>query len=73
MRQDTGFDAVKFKKNNRYCLQQRDTEHRESPWGTTTKQIRIGKKKNMMKLMLIVRKNIDWFTSAWIMKVSNFR
>ncbi len=68
---DTGFDAVKFQKrtiNIVYSKEILDTP-RESPWGTTTREQKLGlefEKKEYDEIdAYCKKKNIDWFASAW--------
>ena len=67
----TGFDAVKFQKrtiNIVYDKKTLDTP-RESPWGTTTREQKLGlefEKKEYDEIDTYCKKlNIDWFASAW--------
>ena len=68
---DTGFDAVKFQKRTIdivYSKEILDTP-RESPWGTTTRDqklgLEFGKKEYDEIDTYCKKKNIDWFASAW--------
>ena len=68
---DTGFDAVKFQKRTIdivYSKEILDTP-RESPWGTTTREQKLGlefEKKEYDEIdAYCKKKNIDWFASAW--------
>ena len=68
---ETGFDAVKFQKrtiNIVYDKKTLDTP-RESPWGTTTREQKLGlefEKKEYDEIDSYCKKlNIDWFASAW--------
>jgi len=68
---DTGFDAVKFQKRTIdivYSKEILDTP-RESPWGTTTREQKLGlefEKKEYDEIdTYCKKKNIDWFASAW--------
>ena len=66
-----GFDAVKFQKrdiNTVYTKEQLDAA-RESPWGTTTREQKIGlefgKKEYDQIEDYCKKKRIEWFASAW--------
>ena len=75
---DCGFDAVKFQKrtiNAVYDQKTLDT-FRESPWGTTTKQQKLGlefEKAEYDQIDKYCRDlNIDWFASAWDLQSLKF-
>ena len=75
---ETGFDAVKFQKRDIeqvYSKEQLDTP-RESPWGNTTRQQKIGLEFNEKDYDEIneycIKKKIDWFASAWDRKSLEF-
>ena len=75
---ETGFDAVKFQKRDIetvYSKEQLDTP-RESPWGNTTRQQKIGLEFNEKDYDEIneycIKKKIDWFASAWDLKSLEF-
>ena len=75
---DCGFDAVKFQKrtiNTVYDQKTLDTP-RESPWGTTTRQQKLGlefEKAEYDQIDKYCREmNIDWFASAWDLQSLNF-
>ena len=66
-----GFDAVKFQKRDIdlvYSKEILDTR-RESPWGKTTREQKIGLEFNLNSYQQIDNycklKKIDWFASAW--------
>jgi N-acetylneuraminate synthase len=68
---DCGFDSVKFQKrtiNIVYDEKTLDTP-RESPWGTTTREQKLGlefEKKEYDEIDKYCKElNIDWFASAW--------
>ena len=72
------FDAVKFQKRDIdlvYSKEQLDTP-RESPWGTTTREQKLGlefKEKDYDQINDFCKKlKIDWFASAWEKKKFRF-
>ena len=72
------FDAVKFQKRDIdlvYSKEQLDTP-RESPWGTTTREQKLGlefKEKDYDQINDFCKKlKIDWFASAWEKKSLDF-
>ena len=72
------FDAVKFQKRDIdlvYSKEQLDTP-RESPWGTTTREQKLGlefKEKDYDQINDFCKKlKIDWFASAWEKKSLEF-
>ena len=75
---DCGFDAVKFQKrtiNIVYDEKTLDTA-RESPWGKTTREQKLGlefEKKEYDEIDKYCKElNIDWFASAWDVKSLEF-
>lgn len=75
---DTNFDAVKFQKRDIelvYSKEILDTP-RESPWGTTTKEQKMGLEFNKKEYDQISNYcnelKIDWFASAWDLNSLNF-
>ena len=75
---DCGFDAVKFQKrtiNIVYDEKTLDTP-RESPWGKTTREQKLGlefEKKEYDEIDKYCKElNIDWFASAWDIKSLEF-
>tara|TARA_B100000787_G_scaffold47612_1_gene34179 strand:+ start:52 stop:777 length:726 start_codon:yes stop_codon:yes gene_type:complete len=75
---DCEFDAVKFQKrtiNIVYDEKTLDTA-RESPWGTTTRQQKLGlefEKNEYDEINKYCKElNIDWFASAWDIKSLEF-
>ena len=75
---DTGFDAVKFQKrtiNIVYDQKTLDTP-RESPWGNTTRQQKMGlefEKPEYDEIDKYCKEvNIEWFASAWDVKSLEF-
>ena len=75
---DTGFDAVKFQKrtiNIVYDQKTLDTP-RESPWGKTTREQKIGlefEKAEYDEIDKYCKElEIDWFASAWDLKSLEF-
>ena len=71
MAKESGCDAVKFQKrtvNKVYSKEVLDTP-RESPWGTTTKEQKLGLEFNKKEYDIIdsycKEKQIDWYASAW--------
>jgi len=75
---DTGCDAVKFQKRTIdivYSKEVLDTP-RESPWGTTTREQKMGLEFGVEEYKEIDRyckeKNIEWFASAWDVESQKF-
>ena len=73
-----GCDAVKFQKrdiNTVYSKKLLDS-YRESPWGTTQREQKIGLEFNKQDYKEIdnycKKKNIEWFASAWDLKSQAF-
>ena len=71
MAKESGCDAVKFQKRTVekvYSKEVLDTP-RESPWGTTTKEQKLGLEFNKKEYDIIdsycKEKQIDWYASAW--------
>ena len=68
---DNGFDAVKFQKRTIDIVYDQKTldTPRESPWGTTTREQKIGLEFEKIEYNEIDKYckelNIDWFVSAW--------
>ncbi len=68
---DCGFDAVKFQKRTINIVYDEKTldAPRESPWGTTTREQKLGlefEKKEYDEIDKYCKElNIDWFASAW--------
>ena len=78
MSKQYNFDAVKFQKRDIdlvYSKEQLDTP-RESPWGTTTREQKLGlefKEKDYDQINDFCKKlKIDWFASAWEKKSLDF-
>jgi len=75
---DTGCDAVKFQKRTIdivYTKEVLDTP-RESPWGTTTREQKMGLEFGVEEYKEIDKycknKNIEWFASAWDVESQRF-
>jgi len=75
---DTGCDAVKFQKRTIdivYSKEVLDTP-RESPWGTTTREQKMGLEFGVEEYKEIDRyckeKSIEWFASAWDVESQKF-
>jgi len=75
---DTGCDAVKFQKRTIdivYSKEVLDTP-RESPWGTTTREQKMGLEFGVEEYKEIDKyckeKNIEWFASAWDVESQKF-
>ena len=68
---DCGFDAVKFQKRTIDIVYDKKTLdlRRESPWGTTTREQKLGlefEKSEYDEINKFCKEiNIDWFASAW--------
>ena len=75
---DCGFDAVKFQKRTIDVVYDKKTldTHRESPWGTTTREQKFGlelEKSEYDEIDKYCKElNIDWFASAWDVKSLEF-
>ena len=75
---DTGFDAVKFQKRTIDIVYDQKTldTPRESPWGSTTRQQKMGlefEKPEYDEIEKYCKEvNIDWFASAWDVKSLEF-
>ncbi len=75
---DTGFDAVKFQKRTINIVYDQKTLDipRESPWGNTTREQKMGlefEKPEYDEIEKYCKKaNIDWFASAWDIKSLEF-
>lgn len=75
---DNGFDAVKFQKRTIDIVYDKKTldTPRESPWGKTTREQKIGlefDKKEYDEIDRYCKElNIDWFASAWDIKSLEF-
>jgi N-acetylneuraminate synthase len=75
---DTNFDAVKFQKRDIELVYSKEILDmpRESPWGTTTRDQKLGlefdKKKYDQIDNYCKELKIDWFASAWDLNSLNF-
>ena len=75
---DSGFDAVKFQKRTIDIVYDKETldTPRESPWGSTTREQKIGlefKKPQYDEIdKYCAELNLDWFASAWDIKSLEF-
>ena len=75
---NAGADAVKFQKRdiNLVYTQEFLAGHRDSPWGTTQREQKMGLEfeENEYKIFdkYCKEKNIDWFASAWDMESIKF-
>tara|TARA_A100001015_G_scaffold298600_1_gene381564 strand:- start:936 stop:1778 length:843 start_codon:yes stop_codon:yes gene_type:complete len=75
---DSGFDSVKFQKRTIEIVYDKNTldSPRESPWGKTTRDQKMGlefEKKEYDEIDLFCKDlSIDWFSSAWDVKSLNF-
>ena len=73
-----GFDSVKFQKRDINLVYSKDIldSPRESPWGSTTRDQKIGLEFNEKEYDEINKfckdKKINWFASAWDMNSLNF-
>ena len=71
MAKRTGCDAVKFQKRTVEKVYSKDVldSLRESPWGTTTREQKLGLEFNKKEYDIIndycKQNNIEWFVSAW--------
>ena len=75
---DSGCDAVKFQKrdiNEVYTQEFLDSD-RESPWGSTQREQKMGLEFDADEYQEIEnyckKKNIEWFASAWDVNSQNF-
>ena len=74
---ETGFNAVKFQKRNQILLLQNlkrlklDQTLGRSTYLDYKWKIEFGKK-NLMRLIIIAKKKIIWFASAWDLKLKLF-
>lgn len=75
---DTGFNSVKFQKRTIDIVYDKKTldTHRESPWGKTTREQKMGlefEKSEYDEIDKYCKElNIDWFASAWDIKSLEF-
>ena len=75
---DCGFDSVKFQKRTIDAVYDKKTldGHRESPWGTTTREQKFGlefEKPEYDEIDKYCKElKIDWFASAWDVKSLEF-
>ena len=75
---DSGFNAVKFQKRTIDIVYDQKTldTYRESPWGTTTREQKIGlefEEKEYNEIDSFCKElQIDWFASAWDIKSLEF-
>jgi N-acetylneuraminate synthase len=75
---DSGCDAVKFQKRdiNEVYTQEFLDSHRESPWGTTQREQKMGLEFDADEYQKIEsyckKKNIEWFASAWDVNSQKF-
>jgi N-acetylneuraminate synthase len=75
---DSGCDAVKFQKRdiNEVYTQEFLDSHRESPWGTTQREQKMGLEFDADEYQEIEsyckKKNIEWFASAWDVNSQKF-
>ena len=73
-----GCDAVKFQKRNIDSVYSKKLldSYRESPWGTTQREQKMGLEFNKEEYQEIDEycktKNIEWFASAWDLKSQLF-
>ena len=73
-----GCDAVKFQKRDIETVYSKKLldSHRESPWGKTQRDQKMGLEFNKEQYQEIddycKKKNIDWFASAWDLKSQKF-
>ena len=78
MAKDTGCDAVKFQKRTIDIVYSKDVldTPRESPWGTTTREQKMGLEFGLKDYQEIDKyckeKNIEWFASAWDVESQKF-
>ena len=75
---ETGCDAVKFQKRTIDIVYTKDVldTPRESPWGTTTREQKMGLEFGVEEYKEIDKyckgKNIEWFASAWDVESQKF-
>ena len=75
---DCDYDAVKFQKRDINIVYSEKTlsQKRESPWGTTQREQKLGLEFSEKEYDIIdsfcKEKNIDWFASAWDLNSLNF-
>ena len=75
---DSGCDAVKFQKRdiNEVYTQEFLDSFRESPWGSTQREQKMGLEFDVDEYQEIEsyckKKNIEWFASAWDVNSQNF-
>lgn len=75
---DTGCDAVKFQKRTIDIVYSKDVldAPRESPWGTTTREQKMGLEFGLNEYKEIDKyckeKKIEWFASAWDVESQKF-
>jgi len=75
---DSGCDAVKFQKRdiNEVYTQEFLDSHRDSPWGTTQREQKMGLEFGLEEYQEIEsyckEKNIEWFASAWDINSQKF-
>ena len=75
---DSGCDAVKFQKRdvNEVYTQEFLDSHRESPWGVTQREQKMGLEFDADEYQEIEsyckKKNIEWFASAWDVNSQKF-
>lgn len=75
---DTGCDAVKFQKRTIDIVYSKDVldTPRESPWGTTTREQKMGLEFGLNEYKEIDKhckeKKIEWFASAWDVESQKF-
>ena len=75
---DAGANCVKFQKRdiNQVYTQEFLDSYRESPWGTTQREQKMGLEFDAEQYQEIedycAKKGIDWFASAWDIKSQRF-
>jgi N-acetylneuraminate synthase len=75
---ESGCDAVKFQKRdiNEVYTQEFLDSHRDSPWGTTQREQKVGLEFNAREYQEIEdyckSQNIEWFASAWDLNSQKF-
>ena len=73
-----GCDAVKFQKRTVEKVYSKEVldSHRDSPWGTTTREQKIGLEFELNEYQLIdeycKEKNIEWYASSWDLDSRDF-
>ena len=73
-----GCDAVKFQKRTVEKVYSKEVldSQRDSPWGTTTREQKIGLEFELNEYQLIdeycKEKNIEWYASSWDLDSRNF-